>query len=265
MEPLQACDHPDVWKLVCALAVLEHPPGLQILQDIAQTDDLISAIDTAVSIGVLQDGVLTDAYNTDQLQLRFTHPMAAQVIVRHMLPSEHRHYHLRAAAYLENHGQRLSHRDAATLTRDPVLGGEIIRFAERLGRTGRWEQAARFRFAAARLMQSTTQRRTELLSGVDALASAGRITAAVPWLPTIDAMPPSSTRESVLAHVALHQGRAADAAYLLKQADQDATQNDDRARVALRHCLDKLCSWDAAGITAWADRAVERSEEHTSE
>jgi DNA-binding CsgD family transcriptional regulator len=260
MQPIQQCDHPDVWKLVCALAVLEDPPGLQILNKIADIEDVSSAIDTAVAARILQGGVLREAYNTDQLQLRFTHPMAGQVIVRQMLPSEHRQYHLRAAKHLEHHGQRLLHRAAAAVTRDPVLGGEMIRFAERLGRTGRWEQAARFRFAAARLMDSTTQRRTEVLSGVDALASAGRITAAVPWLPTIDAMPPSSTRESVLAHVALHQGRAADAAYLLNQADQDATQNDDRARVALRHCLDKLCSWDPAGITAWADRAVELSQ-----
>lgn len=259
MEPLQACDHPDVWKLVCALAVLEHPPGLQILQDIAQTDDLISAIDTAVSIGVLQDGVLTDAYNTDQLQLRFTHPMAAQVIVRHMLPSEHRHYHLRAAEYLENHGQRLLHRAAATLTRDPVLGGEIIRFAERLGRTGRWEQAARFRFAAARLMQSDAQRQTEVLEGVDALASAGRITAVVPWLPTLEAMTPSAARQSVLGHVALHQGRAADAGHLLEQAHHGTDQDDLQSMIALRRCLDKLCNWDGQGVTTWANTAAELS------
>ena len=239
--------------------MLEEPPGLQVLQKISATADLVSAIDAAVSMGVLRDGVLRDTYNTDQLQLRFSHPMAAQVIVRQMLPSEHRTYHLRAAEFLENHGQRLIHRAAAALTRDPVLGGEIIRFAQRLARTGRWDQAARFRFAAARLMDSSTQRQAEVLGGVDALASAGRITAAVPWLPTIEAMPPSSARDSVLAHVALHQGRAADANYLLAQAHQGGPQNDLQSRVALRHCLDKLCNWDAEGIIAWADTAVELS------
>lgn len=259
MDPLRACDQPDVWKLVCALATLEDPPGLHVLDNVADTEDLISAIDQTVAIGVLHDGVLTDAYNTDQLQLRFVHPMAQQVITQQMRPSEHRLYHLRAAEYTENHGQRLLHQAAATLTRDDVLGGQIIRFAERLGRTGRWEQAARFRIAAARLMTSDSQRQTEILKGVDALASAGQITAAVPWLPIIEAMPSSSARESVLAHVALHQGRPADAGHLLQQARQGTTQAEQQSIVALRRCLDMLCNWDAAGITDSANAAAELS------
>lgn len=260
MKPLSACEAPDVWKLVCALAVLETPPAMHILDKIADTHNLISAIDTAVSIGVLQDGVLRDAYNTDQLQLRFTHPMAAQVITRQMLPSEHRGYHLRAAQFLEDHGQRLLHRASAAMTRDPVLGDELIRFAERLGPTGRWGQTARFRFAAARLMSCDSQRQSEVLSGVDALASAGRITTAVGWLPTIESFPPSSARESVLAHVALHQGRAADTEYLLDQAHREATEPRLQARIALRHCLNELCKWDGAGLARWADTAVAYSQ-----
>lgn len=158
MEPLRDCDTSVVWKLSCALAVLEHRPTLQVLQRIADIDDVVAAIDAAVANGMLQDGVLREAYNTDQLQLDFVHPMAAEVIVRQMLPSEHRDYHLRAAKWSEQYGHRLFHRAAATLTRDSVLGGEIIRYAERLERTGRWHEAARFRFAAARLMGSNTPR-----------------------------------------------------------------------------------------------------------
>ena len=259
LDPITASDDADVWKLVCALAVLEHPPGLHVLDHIANTEDLVSAIDKAVEIGVLQGGVLRDAFNTDQLQLRFVHPMATEVITRHMLPSEHRYYHLRAAEYLENHGEKLLHRAYATLTRDGVLGGQIIRFAERLARTGHWEQAARFRFAAARLMSSETQRQNEVLAGVDALASAGQATAAVPWLPTLDTMPPSAERELVLAHVALHQGRAADAGHLLQQADQFTSQADVQSRIALRRCLDRLCNWDPAGIVESANAAAELS------
>ncbi len=259
MEPLRTCDQSDVWKLVCALAILEQPPGLHVLENIADTKDLISAIDTAVSIGILQDGVLRDGFNTDQLQLRFVHPMATQVIAQQMLPSEHRLYHLRAAEYIEDTGQRLLHRAAAALTRDDVLGGQIIRFAERLGRTGRWEQAARFRLAAARLMSSERQRQTEVLNGVDALASAGRISAAVPWLPTIEAMAPCAAREAVLGNVAVHQGRATDAGYMLQQARQGTTRSDLRSMIALRRCLDLLCNWDAPGVTEAADAAAELS------
>lgn len=259
MDPLRGCDQPDVWKLVCALAILEDPPGLHVLENVADTQDLILAIDQAVAIGVLHDGVLSDAYNTDQLQLRFVHPMAQRVITQQLRPSEHRLYHLRAAQYTENHGQRLLHQAAATLTRDDVLGGQIIRFAERLGRTGRWEQAARFRIAAARLMTSDSQRQSEILKGVDALVSAGQITAAVPWLPIIEAMPSSSARQSVLGHVALHQGRPADAGHLLQQARQGTTQAELQSIVALRCCLDMLCNWDAAGITESARAAAELS------
>lgn len=259
MEPFRDCDSPDVWKLSCALAVLEHRPALQVLESIAGTDDVIFAIDAAVAQGVVQDGVLREAYNTDQWQLDFVHPMAAEVIVRQMLPSEHRGYHLRAAEWSESHGQRLFHRAAATLTRDAVLGGEIIRYAERLERTGRWDDAARFRFAAARLMSSHAQRQHEVLNGVDALASAGRITAAAPWLPALEAMHPSAGREVVLANVALHQGRAADAGHLLRQAGRGGSSDPVQSVVALRLCLDKLCRWDAAGVLAWTQRAVELS------
>lgn len=259
MEPLRDCGNPDVWKLSCALAVLEQRPGLQMLNQIANTDDLLLAIDAAVCAGVLQQGVLREAFNTDQMQLDFVHPMAATVIVRQMLPSEHRSYHERAAEFSDNHGQRLFHRAAATLTRDPVLGGEIVRFAERLGRTGRWDEAARFRFAAARLMDSYAQRQQEVLNGVDALASAGRITAAVPWLPTVEAMQPAPAREVVLANVALHQGHAADAGHLLKQADEGASQADLQSVIALRQCLDKLCRWDPEGIIISTTQAAELS------
>lgn len=259
MRPFNECKQPDVWKLACALAVVEQSPGLDMLRRIAHIDEVMPAIDTGVGMGILQDGVLREAFNTDQTQLAFTHPMAAEVILRQMLPSEQREYHLRAAEFTDSHGAQLLHRAAATLTRDPVLGGELIRFADRLGRTGRWEQAARFYFAAARLLNSTSQRHHQVLNGVDALASAGRITAAVPWLPTIESMSPTPAREAVLAHVALHQGRAADTHHLLSQAQKGENQGDLQAVVALRRCLDMLCRWDAEEVVTWANRAAELS------
>src|SRR5699024_8450949 len=143
--------------------------------------NLLDAIDTAVEVGVLQGGILHEAFNTDQLQLRFVHPMAIEVITQQMKPSEQRDYHQRIAEYAETYSERLLHRAAATLTRDDVLAGKIIRMAERYGRMGRWEQAARSRIAAARLLSSEAQREHEILEGVDALASAGRINEAVQW------------------------------------------------------------------------------------
>jgi len=194
LGPFTACERPDVWKLACTLAVLKELPRLEILGHITGIRDLLSCIDVAVEFGVLNGGVLRDAHNTNQVQLQFVHPMAKQVIVREMLPSEHRDYHLRASEFLESKGERLLHRAAASLTRDPVLGHTITEFAERLGRMGRWEEAAKFRFAAAKLMRSEDERLNEVLNGVDALASAGNITRAVPWLPTIEAVRPSSAR-----------------------------------------------------------------------
>lgn len=98
-----------------------------------------------------------------------------------------------------------------------------------------------------------------MLNGVDALASAGRITTAAPWLPALEAMQPSPGRDVVLANVALHQGRAADAGHLLRYADQHASSSALQSVIALRLCLDKLCRWDAAGVLTWTARAADMS------
>lgn len=259
MIPIDTCEQPDVRKLVSAMAIVETPPALNILQQIADTDDLMTAIDVAVERGILQGGVFREAYNTDQAQLAFTHPMAANVLLHQMLPSQQRKYHLRAAQFTDNHGARLLHLAAASVVRDPVLGGKLIRFADRLGRNGRWALSARFSFAAARLFSSDGQRQEQVLNGVDALASAGRVTTAVPWLPTVEAMPSSPARDAVLANVALHQGQAADVDRLLDQAHAKATQEDLQAMIALRRCLDMLFRWNAEGVVTWASRAAELS------
>ena len=256
LSPMTACERPEVWKLACTLAVLKEPPSLEILGLITGIRDLLPCIDVAVKFGVLSGGVLRDAHNTDQVQLQFVHPMAKQVIVREMLPSEHRDYHLRASEFLENKGERLLHRAAASLTRDPVLGHTITEFAERLGRMGRWEDAARFRFAAAKLMRSEDERQNEVLNGVDALASAGNITRAVPWLRTIEAMRPSSARAMVLAHVALHQGDAAYTSYQWKHAEQGLIEKSAQSIAASRRGLDMLCRWDAEGVVLWTNKAA---------
>src|SRR5699024_4861604 len=95
LVPFTACERQDVWTLACTLAVLKELPSLEILGHITCIRDLLSCIDVAVEFGVLNGGVLRDAHNTNQVQLQFVHPMAKQVIVREMLPSEHRDYHLR--------------------------------------------------------------------------------------------------------------------------------------------------------------------------
>lgn len=259
MTPIKQCDHPDVRKLVYAMAVVETPTGLDVLQRVAEIHDILTAIDVAVEHGILRNDIFREAYNTEQTQLAFAHPLAAKVILGQMLPSEQRKYHLRAGEFTDNHGARLLHRAAAQLTRDPVLGGELIRFADRLSRNGRWEQSARFSFAAARLFSSGSQRQEQVLFGVDALASAGRVTTAVPWLPTLEAMPSSPSRDAVLANVELHRGQAANVDRLLDRAHANATQQSTQAMIALRRCLDMLCRWDTQGVVDWANRAAELS------
>src|SRR5690625_6887641 len=96
------------------------------------------------------------------------HPMAANVLIHQMLPSQQRQYHLRAAEFTDNHGARLLHLAAASVTRDPVLGGKLIRFADRLSRNGRWAIAARFRFDAERLLCTDKQSQKQNLKAVDA-------------------------------------------------------------------------------------------------
>lgn len=50
----------------------------------------------------------------------------------------------------------------------------------------------------------------------------------------------------------------------MDQAHWWATDNEGRSKIALRHCLNKLCSWDAVGLTYWADQAVHLSQPGSS-
>src|SRR5699024_12349717 len=56
MAPIETCEHPDVRKLVCAMAVLETPPALDILQHIADTHHLMSSIDVVLEHRILLRG-----------------------------------------------------------------------------------------------------------------------------------------------------------------------------------------------------------------
>lgn len=257
LRPLLETGSPDLRKLVEALAILGDSHDLERLGHVAATGQGTShAVDQGISYGVL-----TERSTAGMRVLEFAHPAAARVVSAEMLPSTRRSLHLRAAETSPEPEERLCHLADAAQGPDPELAAELNEAAEGAERRGRWEDSSRLRFAGVKVLPPSAERDRQLLSGIDALASAGYVTKVLPWLEAGKEVPFSPRRDAVLANVAIHRGKAAEADDLLSRAEStDSGTSDLDAHVALRRTLDALGRWDGQKLCAWAARAMELSD-----
>lgn len=255
LDPIRRADSPDLRSLSAALAVLRDPQDLTRVARVAQLEDLQRAVDLGVESGVLHEHL-----SAGSTTLRLSHPAAQRVISAETLPSVRRQLHHRAAESAASQEERLVHLASAAPGADAGLAQQLGEAAAAAERMGRWEDSARLRFGAAKVMPHSVERDAQLLSGMDALASAGRITDVLPWLEVGRSISASGVRDTVLANVAVHRGQAAQADDLLSRAAAAGPDNDEfNAQIALRRTLDSLVRWDGPKICEWADRAMQLS------
>src|SRR5699024_7477002 len=252
LDPIRRADSQDLWPLATALAVLREAQDLTRVAHVAELEDLRDAVDFGVAAGVIHEH-----RSAGTTSLRLTHPAALRVITAQTAPSTRRQLHNRVAQTAPSHEEYLLHLALASMGTDTQLAADLNEAAVSMERLGRWEDAARLRFGSAEVLPKTVTRDAELLSGIDALASAGRVTELLPWLGVGKSISPSARRDTVLANVAIHRGQAAQADDLLSRA-ADASGNDDvTAQIALRRTLDSLVRWDGPKTREWAARAMD--------
>lgn len=256
LDPIQRADSEDLRQVTAALAVLEEAQDLTRVARVAGLDDLREAVDLGVGCGVLREH-----NSTGSTTLRLTHPAAVRVINADTLPSARRLLHNRAADSAPEAEERLVHLASASPGTDAELAQTLSEAAAAVERQGRWEDAAQLHFGSAKVLPDSVDRDTELLAGIDALASAGQVTEVLPWLEVGKSISPSIRRDTVLANVAVHRGQAAQVDDLLTRAAAVGSDDDDlNAQIAMRRTLDSLLRWDGPKICQWAAEAMDLSD-----
>lgn len=252
LDPIEATGSAEVRDVASALAILGGPQDLHRIASVASLPEPGSAVDLGVA-----HGVFAERNSAGRLTLGLSRPTSARVIITVMAPSTRRLLHERAAESAPREDERLVHLAAASAGTDEVLAGRLADSAIVAERYGRWADAAQLHFGAARVLAPSPLRDDELLAGIDALASAGRVIEVLPWIDIGKNIAPSTLRETVLANVAIHRGQAAQADDLLSRAQAAPTDDDGlRAQIALRRTLDSLVRWDGPKVREWANRAM---------
>lgn len=217
-------------------------------------DDLLALLDRAHGMGLLQ----VRASGTPA-EVSFVDPGAQGAVLETVPPSRRRRCHQLAADTAADEGERLRHRVAAAVGVDEVLAAELEDFADRRARQGIWQEAAKAMFSACRLSATEELRSQRLLRAVDAMVGAGDIAQAQSWVPTLECLPESPQRESVLGYLATAAGRDhAARAHLTAAWEAASTEADPAAAaaVAQRLVLHKLALWDGPGMIHWARSAM---------
>ena len=248
---LARCD-PEGRALVEALAILGEEATMAEAAALAELDEPLSAVDTALAAGLLSAG----AAGTPRLR----DPLSRAAVIDLMGLRGAAEHHRRASAILTDPVRRLGHRVAATSTFDPELADDIDRLARENGTQGAWSLAAILFHDAARLTSDELVRDERLIRSVDALVAAGDLLAAGDQIPLVESLRETPLRNAVLAYLAILRGRATEAQIRLARAwdivnvERDP---DTAALIAQRHVLDSLVHCRGADVVAWADRALQ--------
>ena len=237
--------------LVEALAILGEKATLAEAAALAELDEPLSAVDTAVAAGLLNAGGAGGP--------RLPDPLSRAAVVDLMGLRRAADQHRRASEILTDSVRRLGHRVAATSTTDAELADEVDRLARDHSTEGAWSQAATLFRDAARLTSDEPLREERLIRSVDALVAAGDLLAAGDQVPVVESLRETPLRNAVLAYLAVLRGRATEAQIRLARAWDIVMSNVTRrsALIAQRHVLDSLVRCRGADVVAWADRALQ--------
>lgn len=252
LDPIDATGSSEVSDVASALAILGGPQDLARIASVASLSDPGAAVDLGVAHGVFRE-----RNSAGRLTLGLSSTASARVIIASMAPSTRRLFHERAAGSAYREDERLVHLASAALGADDALARRLGESAAVAERFGRWADAAQLHFGAARVLAPSANRDDQLLAGIDALASAGRVVEVLPWIDIGKNIAPSTLRDTVLANVAIHRGHAAQADDLLSRAAAVPADDDGlTAQIALRRTLDSLVRWDGPKVREWANRAM---------
>ncbi|GGG53946.1 LuxR family transcriptional regulator [Kocuria dechangensis] len=237
-----------------AVSVLGHSAGLAEVTHVSGVQDVMPPLDEGHRAGLLRLSV-------DQARsvVEFFEPGAAEAVYEEVVPSRRIELHRRAAATVQDEGERLGHRVSATPGPDEPLAEELEDFARRQAMVGAWQDVSTALFSASRLSADPRARNDRLLRAVDALVGSGNIAQADMWAAAVDAMPSSPLRSSVLGYLSTVSGQNRSAGTQLEMAWRTCNPEQDpgaAAQIAQRFTLHGVASWDGPLITRWAETAM---------
>lgn len=238
-----------------AVAVLGPGAELQAVSELAQVQDVLSALDEGHELQLLEFTV-----SQTQSHVTFTEPGAERAVYDSIPPTVRIGLHRTAASVVSDPGVQLSHRVAATPGPDAQLAKALEDYASDQARAGVWSAVARAMLAASRLSDQPRQRDLRLLHAVDAMIGSGDLTQAATYLSTIESFPSSPLRSSVLGYLAVVTGQFASAKAHLDMAWRTVRPEHDpstAARIAQRQVLHGLANWDGAAMVEWSNKTLE--------
>lgn len=253
-QRLEGCA-PETRTLVEACALFEPDTTLTRASALAGLDDALPSVDEACEAGLLRSTTAPGRVTLD-----FPHPLTRAAVLSTLGLARTRALHRAAAHVVEDPGQRLTHRVAASEGPDPELADELDRYAGERAAAGEWATVSGLLVKASRLSPDPALRRQRLLRGVDAMTGAGDVPQALTFAAELESFPAGTLRDAVLGYLALVRGRSGEAEALLTRAWErcDPRRSPDlAAMVSQRWVLHALGRWDGAQLVAWARRALE--------
>ncbi|MFE5474128.1 LuxR C-terminal-related transcriptional regulator [Nocardia sp. NPDC056541] len=241
-------------RLLEAAAVLSTSSGLGEAAALAAVTDPVAALDAARATGLIR---------LDQTRplsvVAFPDPVVRAAVLNCLPALRLRELHRRAAASADDEGVRLAHLVAAEPTANPALATRLDIYAATRANNGEWGACADALIAASHISSTPRERENRLIRGVDALIGAGSIPRAEALVPEIESFGDGALRDSVLGHLAVMRGRAAEAQLLLTRGWREL--GDDpagpvAASIGQRHVLDALARWDGQRLLHWAGQVA---------
>ncbi|SEH01551.1 AAA ATPase domain-containing protein [Nonomuraea solani] len=245
---LHACA-PATRRLVAACAVLGGSCPLHVAVAVATgIGEPLAALEEAVSAGLLRElpGRLVD----------FPEPLARAAAYDGIGAGTRARLHLAASRLVDDAGQALRHRAAASGGPDEVLAEELAGFAAKAAQHGRWQEAAAHLDLAAGLTESAARRDELRTAALEHVLIGGDVIRATELAAARNA-DPRPVRRYVLGRLALARGRFDEASELLTEAWRHA-EPGFAADVAEQMAWLRLVTGDRTAAVDWARLAIEQ-------
>lgn len=244
----------DLVTVARAVSVLGPSAQLHAVAEIAQVPDALACLDEGHELHLLRFTV-----SQTHSEVTFTEPGAAQAVYDSIPPTVRIELHRTAARVVTDPGEQLNHRVSATPGPDAELADALESYATVQARAGAWADVATAMLAASRLSGDRRQKDLRLLQAVDAMVGSGDLTQAATYLGTIESLPSSPLRSTVLGYLAVVTGQFASAKAHLDMAWRTVRPEHDpstAARIAQRQVLHGLANWDGPAMVDWAHQTL---------
>lgn len=247
-------------RLVRAIAVLETAD--RRARAVAVADAGRTAMVDPVTAAVAEAGAagLLTVLDEHAAWVRLADPVVRRALLDELGPLRRSELHHRAAEVVTDPAVSVRHWWFAAPYPDARLADRLDALATERAAQGAWAAAADLLVLASRASTSEETRGARLVRGVDALVGAGEVPRASRYLPELETLRETPSRNAVLGYLAVVRGRPAEAESRLSRAWELVNPRRDAATaslVAQRHVLHHLARCRPRELVTWADRAME--------